>query len=109
MSSAEAAPAVVAALGDPTRLELVRRLRGAARRSIAELGEGLGMTRQAVAKHLRVLEAAGLVAGRRQGRETLFALQPDQLAQARVWIDEIAGQWDDALDRLKTHVEDEAD
>jgi hypothetical protein len=41
--------------------------------------------------------------------ETLFALQPDQLAQARVWIDEIAGQWDDALDRLKTHVEDEAD
>ena len=110
MSSAEAAPAcpradVFAALGDPTRLALIERLRGDARRSIAELGDGLAMTRQAVSKHLRVLERAGLVAGEKSGRETRFALRAEAVADARGWLDDIAGQWDDALTRLKTHVE----
>lgn len=110
MSSVEAAgpaapSAVFAALGDPTRLVLIRRLGGGARRSIADLAGGLAMTRQAVSKHLRVLERAGLVAGEKTGRETRFALRAEAMAEARDWLDEIAGQWDDALTRLKTHVE----
>lgn len=63
------------------------------------------MTRQAISKHLRVLEGAGLVENVRAGRESLFALRPEPIADARRYLDVVARQWDDALGRLKTFVE----
>ena len=106
MSSAEAAAApLFAALADPTRLALLRRLADGEPRPIVALAAGSALSRQAVTKHLAVLRGTGLVARRPSGRETLYLLRPDRLAEARAWLDAIGGQWDDALARLKTHVE----
>ena len=107
MSSAEAAAPLFAALADPTRLALLERLADGTPRPIVTLAAGRALTRQAVTKHLAVLRGAGLVARRPAGRETLYALQPERLAEARAWLDAIGAQWDDALARLKAHVEEE--
>jgi DNA-binding transcriptional ArsR family regulator len=98
---------VFAALGDETRLRLVSRLCASGPMSIARLTEGSDVTRQAVAKHLRVLEDAGLVLGERQGRESLWQLNPRSLEDARKYLDSISREWDDALERLRGLVEDE--
>ena len=106
MSSAEAAAApLFAALADPTRLALLRRLADGRPWPIVSLAQGSALSRQAVTKHLGVLSRAGLVARRAAGRETLYALRPEPLAQARAWIDQVSLEWDDALARLKAHVE----
>ena len=99
------AASVFAALGDATRLELVARLNDGQARSIAQLTEGLDLTRQGVTKHLRVLERAGVVGSERSGRESLYRLEPARLADMRAYLDGIARQWDDALARLKAFVE----
>src|SRR5258705_7923524 len=65
-----------AALGDRTRLALLARLSGGSPLSISRLSEGSPVTRQAITKHLRVLQSAGLVRGERSGRERLFRLAP---------------------------------
>jgi DNA-binding transcriptional ArsR family regulator len=96
---------VFAALGDPTRLRVVDRLSAGGPASIAVLTTGSGVTRQAVAKHLRVLEDAGLVRGSRQGRESVWELETQRLADARRYLDVVSGQWDAALDRLRAFVE----
>lgn len=99
-------PAVVfAALGDATRLAIVRRLSDGTPHSIARLAEGSVLTRQAVTKHLRVLENAGVVGSERSGRESLYRLQPARIVDMRAYLDGIARQWDDALARLKLLVE----
>ena len=98
---------VFAALGDPTRLELISRLSDGTVRSIAQLSDGLRLTRQGVTKHLRVLEHAGLVGSIRVGRESHFAFKPEPIIQVRTYLDTVSMQWDDALDRLKSFVEDE--
>jgi DNA-binding transcriptional ArsR family regulator len=105
MSKAEAATAVFAALADPTRLSLVIRLSDGASRSIATLSLDTHLTRQAVTKHLRVLERVRLVRSAREGRETRFALNPEGLAPARDWIDAVGAQWEGALGRLKAFAE----
>lgn len=96
---------VFAALGDETRLSLVAALGQGSPLSITRLTEGAAVTRQAVSKHLRVLERAGLVRGARQGRQTLFRLEPDGLDEARRYLDRVSEQWDRALARLKALVE----
>ena len=96
---------VFTALGDETRLTLLSRLSGGARLSIARLADGSALTRQAITKHLRVLEDAGIVRAARQGRESRFELQPQRLAEARRALDDISRQWDEALARLKAVVE----
>jgi DNA-binding transcriptional ArsR family regulator len=99
-------PAVVfAALGDPTRLSLIRRLSAGVPMSIARLTEGSALTRQAVAKHLRVLESSGVVGKQRSGRESLYQLRPGAIVDMRAYLDGISRQWDDALARLKAFVE----
>jgi DNA-binding transcriptional ArsR family regulator len=108
MSRAEpigAAAAVFAALADPTRLSLVMRLSDGGRRSIATLSLDARVTRQAVTKHLRVLERARLVRSEHEGRETRFALAPNGMAPARAYLDTVARQWEEALGRLKGFVE----
>jgi DNA-binding transcriptional ArsR family regulator len=86
---------VFAALGDVTRLSMLARLSGGEPQS----------TRQAVTKHLRVLESAGVVRSARIGRESRFALDPQPIEDLRQYLDEVSRQWDDALVRLKAHVE----
>ena len=104
MSSAEVA-SLFSALADPTRLALLGRLADGQPRPIVALASGSSLTRQAVTKHLAVLRGAGLVARRPAGRETLYAIRPERLAEARAWLDEVAAQWEDALGRLKAHSE----
>ncbi|HLL53964.1 MAG TPA: metalloregulator ArsR/SmtB family transcription factor [Myxococcaceae bacterium] len=96
-----------AALGDPTRLALVRRLCSGGPMSITQLSDGAGVTRQAVSKHLHVLEEAGVVRGARAGRERIWELEPRSLEDARAALDRISQQWDEALGRLKHFVERE--
>jgi DNA-binding transcriptional ArsR family regulator len=97
-------PAAFAALGDATRIVLVARLRSGESLPITQLARGLRLSRQAVTKHLRVLEQAGLVQGARHGREVRFALQADRISELRGWLDEILAQWQDALGRLRAHL-----
>ena len=100
----QAAP-MFAALGDRTRLEMVARLCADGPLSTMRLGAGSGMSRQAISKHLQVLADAGLVRAVRRGREAIWQLEPDQLQQARSYLDEISRQWDQALQSLKAFVE----
>lgn len=97
---------VFAALGDGTRLRLVRRLADGRPRSLVALTAGSTLTRQAVSKHLRVLEHAGLVRRKRVGRESLFAFQPQPIDALQTYLDSVARQWEDALGRLQTFLED---
>ncbi len=97
---------VFAALGDETRLSVLARLSRGEPQSIARLTVGTKLTRQAVTKHLRVLEGAGVVRSVRVGRESRFELDPQPIDEVRQYLDEVSRQWDDALARLKSHVED---
>ena len=94
-----------AALGDETRLSVLARLSRGEPQSISRLTAGTKLTRQAVTKHLRVLADAGVVRSLRSGRESLFELKPRPLEEARDYLDEVSRHWDDALARLKAHVE----
>lgn len=94
-----------AALGDETRLRLVERLCAGVPLSITELASDSDVTRQAITKHLQVLEHAGLVQSVRSGRQTLWELTPSQLRDAQLFLDDIANRWDMALGRLKARVE----
>jgi DNA-binding transcriptional ArsR family regulator len=104
MSKAEAA-ARFAALGDAQRLGLLDRLASGGDRSIRELGADATISRQALTKHLRVLEAAGLVRATRFGREVRFRLERSAIADAERFLGLVARQWDNALARLKAQVE----
>ena len=95
-----------AALGDPTRLGLVARLCEQGPLSITRLTAGTDVTRQAITRHLRVLAKAGVVLGTRDGRESVWELQPRRLEEAQRCLDRISKQWDSALDRLKALVEE---
>ena len=97
---------VFAALGDDTRLGIVARLCRSGPASIASLTQGSGVTRQAVTKHLRILEDAGLVRATRAGRETSWQLVPGGLEGARAGLDEISRQWDTVVERLRAYVEE---
>jgi DNA-binding transcriptional ArsR family regulator len=103
---AEAAP-IFAALGDPTRLGLITRLCDRGPASIVRLTEGAQMSRQAITKHLRALEGAGLVRSGRAGRERIWELEPERFAEICRCLEQISAQWDDALARLRRMVETE--
>ena len=105
LAQREAAP-VFAALGDETRLLLVAKLCGGSPRSISQLTEGSQLTRQAITKHLRVLEKVDIVHSVRTGRESLFELCPEPIEEAKKYLDLVSEQWDQALARLKAFVEE---
>lgn len=96
---------VFAALGDETRLSLVAKLCGGQPQSISQLAEGSNLTRQAITKHLRVLESAGVVRSVRSGRENLFEFEPEPIEQIKTYLDLVSEQWGQALARLKSFVE----
>jgi DNA-binding transcriptional ArsR family regulator len=74
--------------------------------SITQLTQGEGVTRQAITKHLDVLAEVGLARGTRQGRETLWALEPRRLEIAQRWLLLVSQRWDEALGRLRQSVEE---
>lgn len=94
------------ALGDRTRLAVVTRLGRGGALSATALSADAEVTRQAISKHLRVLEDAGLVTHERQGREVLYALEPARLESARVFLDVVSASWDRALERLRSHLDE---
>lgn len=96
-----------AALGDPTRLQLIARLSDAGPQSIASLADGFDISRQAITKHLRVISSAGLARCEQRGREMVWQLDPQGLADARSYLTAISKDWDDKLRRLKDLVESE--
>jgi DNA-binding transcriptional ArsR family regulator len=96
---------VFAALGDETRLLLVKTLCNGQPHSISQLTRGSKLTRQAITKHLRVLEDVGIVHGARAGRESLFRLDPEPIEDVKKYLDLVSEQWDTALARLKSLVE----
>lgn len=103
-----AAP-VFAALGDETRLRIVVRLSRDGPLPIAGLADGAHVTRQAITKHVRALETAGLVrsrALRRGDRQRVWEVDPRGFAEARRYLERIGAQWDDALLRLRSFVEE---
>jgi DNA-binding transcriptional ArsR family regulator len=100
----EQAP-IFAALGDKTRLALVSKLCGGQPRSISQLARDSALSRQAITKHLRVLESAGIVHSTRSGRESRFHFDPQPLEGLRKYLELVSEQWDDALSRLKSFVE----
>jgi len=95
-----------AALGDKMRLRLVSRLCDDGPMSISRLTAGSGVTRQAITKHLRVMEEAGLVRSTRHGRESVWQLEQRRLDDARRYLALISKQWDDAFGRLRQFVEE---
>ena len=97
---------IFAALGDETRLSLIAKLCSGTPQSISQLAQGSNLTRQAITKHLRVLEGAGVVRGVRVGREHQFAFNPAPIGKAKSYLDLVSQEWDEALARLKSFVED---
>jgi DNA-binding transcriptional ArsR family regulator len=98
---------VFAALGDRTRLALLAKLSEGELHSISQLTQGSRLTRQAITKHLRVLEHAGIVRCTRRGRESLFEFNPEPLQDAKSYLESVSEQWDQSLARLKMFVEDQ--
>jgi DNA-binding transcriptional ArsR family regulator len=96
---------VFAALGDETRLSLVAKLCSGQPYSISQLAQGSKLTRQAITKHLRVLERAGIVHSARRGRESRFKFDPEPIVGIKEYLDFVSQQWDQALSSLKTLVE----
>ena len=96
---------VFAALGDETRLLIVSLLSDGRPRPIYELTEHTSMSRQAVSKHLKVLESSKLVVKRRAGRECKYELSQNGFGKAQDCLSLLASRWDDALRRLREQVE----
>src|SRR5205085_10958082 len=96
---------VFAALGDETRLVLVAKLSGGQPCSISQLTKGSKLTRQAITKHLRVLESVGIVHSVHTGRESRFEFRPEAIEGIKKYLDFVSEQWDQALSRLKSFVE----
>jgi DNA-binding transcriptional ArsR family regulator len=99
---------ILAALADDTRRTIVGQLAAGATPTATELARDLPISRQAVAKHLKVLEDAEVVVAHRRGREARYELRPDPLATAGEWLDEVAATWESRLDRLRTRAEQDA-
>ncbi|HEX3696397.1 MAG TPA: metalloregulator ArsR/SmtB family transcription factor [Polyangia bacterium] len=105
-TSERAAADLFFALGDRMRLSVVRRLIEGGGASATSLSNGAAVSRQAIAKHLQVLEGSGLVRREKRGREVLYALETRRLADARAFLDGISAGWDRALARLRQMVEE---
>ncbi|MFG2003990.1 ArsR/SmtB family transcription factor [Spirillospora sp. NPDC048911] len=92
---------ILAALADPTRRRLLDVLSAQGEASATTLAERLPVSRQAVVKHLAVLDAAGLVSGQRAGREVRYTVRPAALNATARWMAALANDWDRRLARIK--------
>jgi len=96
---------IFAALGDATRLALLAKLGDGSPHSIAQLSSGSRMSRQAITKHLQIMENVGLVSGMRAGRECRYRIEAKAIKEVMAFLDRVSAQWDAALLRLKDFVE----
>ena len=97
---------VFAALGDPVRLAIIARLCGDGPLPTIRLKHGTSLSRQAVTKHLRILEDVGLVRSDRVGRDRSWRIEEGQLAKTGAYLEQISAQWETRLERLRSFVED---
>jgi DNA-binding transcriptional ArsR family regulator len=104
----KAAP-LFAALGDPVRLAMITRLSGHGPLPTVQLKQSAGVSRQAITKHLQVLENAGLLHSDRVGRDRQWRMHTERFSAARDYLDLIAKQWDERLHRLRAFVEEKSD
>ena len=93
----------LAALADPTRIEIVDRL-SAGTASVTELAAGFSMSLRGVLKHVQLLEQAGLVRTVKQGRVRRCELRTDRLDETARWMDDVRNRWERRLDRLERHL-----
>jgi len=100
---------IFAALGDSTRLGIVARLSAGGPQSIAHLAAREAVTRQAITKHLRVLERAGVARSSRAGREQIWELRTKRLSDLNRYLNSISSRWDAAIGRLRALVEMDTD
>ncbi|MEV5159258.1 metalloregulator ArsR/SmtB family transcription factor [Streptomyces sp. NPDC053728] len=98
---AEEVDGVLGALADPMRRRILDLLAAQGEATATTLAEALPVSRQAVVKHLAVLDAAGLVSGRRVGREVRYTVRSVALDATARWMSALAGEWDRRLDRVK--------
>jgi DNA-binding transcriptional ArsR family regulator len=101
------AATVFAALGDPVRLAIIARLCGDGPLPTIQLKHGTSLSRQAVTKHLRILEDVGLVRSGRVGRDRSWRIEEGQIAKTGAYLEQISAQWEARLERLRALVEDE--
>jgi DNA-binding transcriptional ArsR family regulator len=99
--AAEVVDSVLGALADPTRRQLLDLLAAQGEATATTLAERLPVSRQAVVKHLAVLDAAGLVSGGRVGREVRYAVRPAALDATARWMASLAADWDRRLANIK--------
>jgi DNA-binding transcriptional ArsR family regulator len=96
---------VFRALGDPVRLEMVKRLSAGTPFTVSSVSKGFGISRQGARKHLQVLAEAELVKLKPKGRDVLVQLDPETLELAKAFIAELEKHWDNRLEALKRFVE----
>ncbi|MEW2360332.1 metalloregulator ArsR/SmtB family transcription factor [Spirillospora sp. NPDC029432] len=99
---------LLAALADPTRREILEALAARGEASATTVAAGLPVSRQAVVKHLAVLDAAGLVEARRRGREVRYAVRPERLTAMARWMAAVATEWEARLGAIKQIAESPA-
>lgn len=97
---------VLAALADPTRREIFERLTVLGPASASQLSSDLPVSRQAIAKHLNMLDSVGLAQKARQGREVVYSARPARLAEVADWLATVGAEWDERLRRLREAFED---
>lgn len=100
-------PDVFLAIADPTRRGILERLRADGLLSVTQLSDPLPISRQAVTKHLNVLEDAGLIVQERHGRERMHRLSVEPLRELDDWLAPYSAAWDRRLTRLQQHLEKE--
>ena len=96
---------VFAALADPTRLEVLNRLARGGPATATELSAAMPISRQAVAKHLAALDAAGLVERQASGLEVRYTFDPEPLGDVVRWAEDVGDKWDGRLGRLSQSLE----
>lgn len=102
-ADADAADAVLRAIAEPHRREILRLAR-AQEMSAGEIASHFELTRPAVSQHLRVLREAGLLGERREGARRLYRARPEAIGELREYLD---GFWGEGLERLRFHAEAE--
>lgn len=106
-AGADAVAEVFAALADPTRRRILDALAAHGEATATVLAAELPVSRQAIVKHLAVLDRAGLVAGRREGREARYRVLPERLGVTARWMDRVAAAWDTRLSAIKRLAEED--
>jgi DNA-binding transcriptional ArsR family regulator len=98
---------VLVALADPMRRRVLDALSAHPQSTATDLAEQLPVSRQAIVKHLNVLEQAGLVEARKHGREVQFAVRPERLTLTAQWMHRVASAWDERLSAIKRLAEEQ--